>query len=132
MAYTEVSAKNIESILQNFIDDNNINIQDVFKNNRDIFKLQFRYKKFNKSVNAGAAKTVLDYQKFIYKLAAYMKYKTTDIRKLTKKDKEILEIPFEVNEGSSDFLADLVKYFKEVLDMIPEEQRAMVFIILIV
>jgi|GEM_PF-5075800 len=76
-------------------------------------------------INAPAAKIIVDFQETIYRIAALSIHGRADIRALTKAEKQKLEVPFRVRKGSGiEEINEFLKYIKEVLNMIPERQRA--------
>lgn len=125
----ELVAQNIDNILKDYIDSDKFNIDFILNNYPQLFNCQIRYTNYNQSVTGSAAKLICEYQNFIYKMAAYAKDKNGDARKLTNKEKKELEVVFEVRKGSTELITDVTKQFKEILDMIPEEYRACVFIV---
>lgn len=128
----EVVATNIENILQDFLDDKNLNISEIIKDNPQLFKCRIKYEKYNQSVTGPVAKIICEYQSFVYQMASYLKYGKKDIRCLLKEEKEQLEVVFAVKKGSSDLFGDFYEQAMEVLNMIPEDQRGIVLIVFII
>lgn len=118
----------LDIVFNNFIEDKYIDVDDFISENPNLFHCQIYYKKYNQSVNGAAAKVIYEYQKFIYNLASYVTFGKKDARCLTKENKQKLEVVFSVNSGSSDLRTDFINQVKGVLNMIPESQRAKVFI----
>ena len=114
-------------ILQDFVDNKNIDIKDILENT-DLFKLSLHYEKYKKSVNLPAAKMIVNNQILVYRIGALLKYQTTDLRRLSKEEKQLLEIPFEVEEGSTEITADSLEQIKRIIEMIPEQQRICVIV----
>lgn len=114
--------KNPVSVLQNFIKNNNLDIE-LLLQETDLFKINICYEKYKAAINKPTAQIIINYQDLIYKIGTYLKYNSTDIRRLTNEERETLEIPFKVVDGCSDIYTDLSKQLKKVLGMIPENQR---------
>ena len=103
--------------------------------NEDEFVFKFRYHKYKGCINAPAARIIINFQEAIYKLVAQAIKGRPDIRLLSQEEKEELEIPFKITEGSTiEKISKLVFNTRKLLEMIPEKQRAitLVAIILIV
>ncbi len=130
MAYIEAKIAPYK-VLQDFIDDKDIDIDAVLKN-AELFHFDLYYKKYRCSVNFSAAKIIVDSQTLIYRLGALLKYNTTDIRRLSKAEKQRLEVPFEVKEGSTEISAEIIQQAKEIIEMVPENMRGWVIITLII
>lgn len=109
-------------ILQAFINNTDIDIESIL-NDTDLFKINLCYERYKSSVNKPTAKIIINYQDLIYKIGAYLKYDSKDIRKLSKEEKQSLEIPFQVVDGCSDIITNVSKQLKKVLGMIPEKHR---------
>lgn len=130
MAYIEAKIAPYK-VLQDFVDDKDIDIDAVLKN-AELFHFDLYYKKYRCSVNSSAAKIIVDSQTLIYRLGALLKYNTTDIRRLSKAEKQRLEVPFEVKEGSTEISAEIIQQAKEIIEMVPENMRGWVIITLII
>lgn len=114
--------KNPIDILNAFLDNKDIDIESIL-NDSDLFKINLCYEKYKSSINKPTAKIIINYQDLIYKIGAYLKYDSKDIRKLSKEEKQSLEIPFQVIDGCSDIVTNISKQLKKVLSMIPEKHR---------
>lgn len=96
------------------------------KNNRDLdintvkinlaesinFKVFGDMEKYNGSIPSSMAQGMCEFQTEIYKVFSLIKYGTDNLKRLTKEDKESLEVIFKVEEGCTDVIAaltDLVK-----------------------
>ncbi len=128
--------KEVLKVLKNYI--NNEEFDAVAALNyfsEDEFVFKFRYSKYKGCINAPAAKIIINFQEAIYKLVAQALKGKPDIRLLSQQEKDELEIPFKITEGSTiEEISKLVSNVKKVLKMIPEKHRAvtLVAIILIV
>lgn len=114
--------KNPIDVLSAFVDNKDIDIDKILKD-ADLFKINICYEKYKASINKPTAKVIINYQDLIYKIGAYLKYGSYDIRKLSKEEQQELEIPFQVVDGCSDLTTNLSKQLKKVLNMIPEKHR---------
>ena len=126
-----IARESTYKVLEEFVKNEPINL-DAVLDNADIFKLCLHYNKYPQSVNLPAAKIIVNTQVLVYRIGALLKYDTTDIRRLTKAEKEQLEIPFEVINGSTEISADMIEQVKGIMDMIPDAQRVYVAISLII
>ena len=129
---TELSLVSIDQLLTNFIQDKPIDVYQILQEHPEWFNCHIRYKKYDQSINGPAAKLICSYQDMLYKMAAFLKYGNADARHLSKKERESLEIVFEVKKGSSDLWAKIYKQIREILEMIPEKHRAAVLIVAII
>lgn len=114
--------KNPIEVLSAFIDNKSIDI-DKIVDESELFKINICYEKYKSSVNKPTAKIIINYQDLVYKIGAYLKYGSYDIRKLSNEEKQALEIPFQVVDGCSDLITNISKQLKKVLGMIPEKHR---------
>lgn len=128
--------KEILKVLQNYINNEDFDAIAALNDfSEDEFVFKFRYSKYKGCINAPAAKVIINFQEAIYKLVAKTLKGKPDIRLLSQQEKNELEIPFKITEGSTiEEISKLVSNVKKVLKMIPEKHRAvtLVAIILIV
>lgn len=128
--------KEVLKVLKNYINNEEFDaIAALNYFSEDEFAFKFRYNKYKGCINAPAAKIIINFQEAIYKLVAQAIRGKPDIRLLSQQEKDELEIPFKITEGSTiEEISKLVSNVKKVLKMIPEKYRAvtLVAIILIV
>ena len=74
--------------------------------NFESFKYYINGSKYKATLNTDMMSSVILLQQTIYRLYAFFKYNSPDARKLSKKDKEKLEIIITVSEGSSKIEAE--------------------------
>lgn len=128
---TELSLISIEQLLTNFLVDKPIDVQQILNDHPEWFDCHIKYKKYDQSINGPVAKLICNYQDTLYKVASFLKYGKRDVRCLSKEERKTLEIVFEVRKGSSDLWAKICKQIREILNMVPEKQRATILIVLI-
>lgn len=93
-------------------------------------KLQVRLvgDKFESSITPSVMKSFLELQNLVYKSYAIARYDTEDTRKITKEERDELEIKVKVEEGSSifevDFQAVLLKFVEKAGETMPPELMA--------
>ncbi len=128
--------KEVLKVLKNYINNEEFDaIAALNYFSEDEFVFKFRYCKYKGCINAPAAKIIINFQEAIYKLVAQALKGKADIRLLSQQEKDELEIPFKITEGSTiEEISKLISNVKKVLKMIPEKHRAvtLVAIILIV
>lgn len=86
----------------------------LFAGELSAFHIRIEGDKYHSSVPAELARGLWQLQEELYSAAAYALYGTGDIRKLTNDQREAFELVFEVKEGSSDFFAQLGKFFEKL------------------
>lgn len=125
--------KKILSVLSKYIKDEDFDVLSIlndFKEDELVFK--FKYAKYKSCINAPAARIIINLQDAIYKLVAKELKGKPDIRILTKEEREALEIPFRISEGSTiEEMSKLVTNLKDIIKMIPEKQKVPFFITVI-
>ena len=87
----------------------------------DSWHLKITGKDYNGTVDIHLLRLLLELQNSIWKFYAYLKYNSSDIRKLTQEEKNRLELNISVKEGSSDIgieLSDIIN--KIILNMSSE------------
>lgn len=118
-------------ILNEFINDKILDIENILEN-ENLFTIRLYYTLYNSAITAPIAKIIFNSQNFVYKLGALLKYETIDVRKLTKEEKQLLEIPFFITGGSTNIVGMFLKQIKGLIKMIPEEKRPIVVIAFII
>lgn len=133
MAEITVDKKVLE-LLQEYISDKDFDaLTEIGKFNEEDFVFKFKYNKYKSCINAPAARIIINFQETIYKLVAFSLHGRTDIRLLTKDEKDELEIPFKITEGSTvEEVSKLLSGVKNVLNMIPKNQRPLVLIAIVI
>ncbi len=71
--------------------------------------------KYNGVLNTDMMSVLIALQKSLYRLYAYFEYGTPDIRKLTKKDKDRVEIVCTVEKGSADIKALILQATNNII-----------------
>ena len=88
--------------------------------------------KFDASITPPVMKSFLELQNLVYKSYAIAQYGTDDTRKLSKEEREELEIQVKVDEGSSifevDFQGVLEKFAEKAVETMPPEMLAITII----
>jgi hypothetical protein len=69
---------------------------------------------YHASVPAGLARGLWELQEELYRAVAFALYGDESFKRLTEEQKEKYELVFQVSEGSSDLLAPLENFFKEL------------------
>lgn len=129
-----VVEKKIVGIFQAYLDDRLTDPLEVLKHfQEDEFTYSIKFEKYKSSINAPAAKVIIDFQEAIYRIAALSLKGSPDIRLLTKEEKQQLEVPFKILESSTiQDAKELLRILKELLAMIPEKHRATCLIAMLV
>lgn len=129
-----ISSEKAISIIDNFLSEEKINILEALEaiESSDLY-LYVKFEKYESCINAHSAKLVVDFQNTIYRIAALLKYGRSDARHLTREEKLKLEVPFRVSKSSTEQkTVDLIKTIKELIDMIPEDQRTIALVAILV
>lgn len=124
----------IYDILKNFIKDEKIDFQkELNKFNKSDLDFRIKYEKYDSSITYPLAKIIINLQESVYKTASLFYYNVKDIRKLTNKQKQDLELVFKISKGSSiEEITNYKEIIMEILKMIPEDDRSLCFIVLII
>lgn len=92
------------------IDDIKINIDeliDIVGSMRPLFQLRLSGFEYKQTVPYNLSTTLVELQKIIYRSYALVAYGSPNIGKLTDSDKQQLDMPFRIDEGSSKITFDL-------------------------
>lgn len=90
---------------------------------------------YHGTVPGELARGIWEYQLELYRAAAYAIYGSNDVRKLNAEQREKFELVFKVNEGSSEFLAeikDTLNCLKSYLDGMTGTQKLILLVLLAV
>lgn len=122
--------ENIIEILKAFLEDK---INDPLKLlnsfDSDNFNFSLKYNKYDSCINIHVAKTIVNFQESIYRIAAYSICGKLDIRYLSREKKEQIEIPFRINSGSTVInTSNLINSITRLLKMLPEKYRSIVLV----
>lgn len=96
-----------------------------------IFDFNLYYKRYNSSITAPVAQICLDYQHTIYKIFCIIKYGVDDIRKLSKKEKNKLEVVFSVKDGSSNIF-NILPDFKDLIESLPDNYKCILIALFLI
>lgn len=99
--------------------------------NENIFDFNLYYKKYEQSIVAPVAHICIDYQQTIYKIFCIIKYGTDDMRRLSKEEKDRLEVVFSVKKGSSNIL-NILPDFKDLIETLPPNYKCFLIALLII
>ncbi|ARB76458.1 hypothetical protein ABWE90_01385 [Pasteurella multocida] len=88
-------------------------------------KVQGDPNRYNGSLNFAICKGICEYQNEIWKAYAEIKAGVPDLRKLTQKEKEALEIQFEINDGCTQIIANLTEFCNSAKDLVKEVTNGM-------
>lgn len=117
------SINDIENLFNRIKNDEDISIDRIkFRGLTDAkFKIFGDTSRYNGSIPASLAQGMCDFQTEMYKVYTLIKYKTDNLQKLTNKDREEIEIIFEVNEGCTELVAklgELIEIFANAFEKI--------------
>jgi hypothetical protein len=77
-------------------------------------EIKFNGKDWKGTVPTRIMQPLLDAQKDLHRTYVMMAYGYPNLRKLTEEDRDNLEIVVKVNEGSSEYIAELAEHFTEI------------------
>lgn len=116
--------------LANFFIENGFDIE-LPDFNKNIFDFNLHYKKHEQAIISPVAHICIEYQKAIYKIFCIIKYETDDIRKLSKEEKDRLEVVFSVKKGSSSIL-NVLPDFKDLIENLPPNYKCFLIALFII
>ena len=80
-----------------------------------VFKLTIEGEDFHESIPTRVMHPIIDLQKEIYRIYCRARYNTEELRKLTDKEKEILELVVAIRPGSTKFITEIFKSLNEII-----------------
>lgn len=103
-----------------------LEIKNIKFENWPVFKIRIQGKDFDSTIPTRIMPPILELQKEIHRLYCISKYGEDNLRRLTKEDKDKLELIVEVGEGSSlyeiQFDEALIKIFSDTVGRMSPEQ----------
>lgn len=127
----------LSNIFNDFNNDKNLNLENIINDLKHENKMNciIKYETYDSEINIHMAQYIVDYQKTIYKIFASAKYGHPS-KKLSKEEKDLLEISFKIKPGCTEVIKEVVKFFNEkmekILIMIPGKDRKGVFIAILI
>lgn len=127
----------IHDLLANIknIDDININTEELIRivgSMRPLFQLKLSGFEYKQTVPYNLSTTLVELQKIIYRSYALVAYGSPNIGRLTDLDKQQLDMPFRIDEGSSKITFDLTALLVGVITGVSEKMTSTeIFIIIL-
>lgn len=134
----ELHSAGVYGLLANIknIDDININTDeliDMVSSMRPLFQLKLSGSEYNQTVPYNLSTTLVELQKIIYRSYALVAYGSPNIGRLTDSDKQQLDMPFRIDEGSSKITFDLTTLLIGVITGVLDKMTSTeIFIIILV
>lgn len=118
------------------IDDININTEElisIVRHMRPLFQLKLSGCEYKQTVPYNLSTTLVELQKIIYRSYALVAYGSPNIGRLTDSDKQQLDMPFRIDEGSSKITYDLTTLLIGVISGISDKMTSTeIFIIILI
>lgn len=108
------SLGDLETVFNSLMAGEDIRIENIklnFFNSID-FKIYGDENKYNGTLPSSLAQGICEFQTEMYKVYTLIKYKTSNLQKLTIEDREAAELVFTINPGCTEIIASLKELFE--------------------